>query len=280
MLVLDSSSLTDDKIMHFIEELKRYKPKGMLAYANSMYLFAEFVKENNIHDLNFQTIITSAEVLRDNERDLIEEVFNTRVFNRYGCREVSVIASECDRHDGLHIAADCLYVEVLKNGRPAKPGEEGDIVITDLLNFGMPFIRYRIEDVGTLSGKNCTCGRTLPLLTKVGGRSTEFLVTPDNVKVSGASLTIYLIANTPGMRQAQIIQTEPDKIVHKIVRGDRFGEESMVFLNDKLPEFFGARMNYEFEFVDKIPKTASGKYLFSINQTIRPQSNTTHHPEP
>ena len=83
-----------------------------------MTLFAEFVEKHNIQGLTFDTIITSAEVLRDEDRELIENVFRSKVFNRYGCREVAIIASECTEHYGMHIAADCLILEIVKNGKP------------------------------------------------------------------------------------------------------------------------------------------------------------------
>lgn len=264
MIALDTSSLTEEKLFRFVEDLKRFKPKGILAYANSMYLFSKFVQDNKITGLNIQSIITSAEVLHDYERKLIEDVFETKVFNRYGCREVSLIASECEKHTGLHIAADSLLIEIVKNGKVADPGEEGEIIITDLLNYGMPFIRYKIEDVGAFSEEKCPCGRSLPLLKNVTGRVTDFLITPENVMVSGASLTIYLVASTPGVRQAQIIQNRKDQILLKIVRGSQFDNHSIEFLKNKLPEFFGPTMTYEFRFVEEIPKTSSGKYRFSI----------------
>jgi len=264
MIALDTSSLSEEKLFRFAEDLRKFRPKGILAYSNSMYLFSKFVKDNRISDLNIESIITSAEVLHDHERNLIEDVFNTRVFNRYGCREVSLIASECEEHKGLHIAADSLFVEIVKDGKPVEVGQEGAIIITDLLNYGMPFIRYKIEDVGVFSGEKCPCGRSLPLMKNVLGRTTDFLVTPENVMVSGASLTIYLISNTPGVRQAQLIQNIKGQLLIKIVPSPEFNEDSMKFLKNKLPEFFGPSMTYEFSFVKDIPKTSSGKYRFSI----------------
>ena len=264
MMVLDTSSLSEEKLFRFVQDLTKFKPKGILAYSNSMYMFSKFVHENMINGLNVKSIITSAEVLHDHERKLIEDVFQTKVFNRYGCREVSLIASECDEHKGLHIAEDCLLVEIVKDGQPAEKGQEGEIIITDLLNFGMPFIRYKIEDVGAFSEGECPCGRSLLLLKTVLGRMTDFLITPQNDMVSGASLTIYLIANTPGVGQAQFIQNRKDHILIKIVRRPEFNNDSKEFLKNKLPEFFGPTMTYEFRYVEEIPKESSGKYRFSI----------------
>lgn len=263
-LILDSSSITEQGMMEFARNLREFKPKTILAYANSCALVASFFLENDIRDITVESVITSAEVLHESEREIIEKAFGCKVFNRYGCREVGVIASECEVHSGLHINSECVLVEFLQDGRPVKPGEQGDVVITDLLNFGMPFIRYRIEDVGIPAYRQCSCGRGLPLMENVAGRVTDFLLAPDGRHISGASLTIYLIANTPGVKQAQIIQESLESLRLKIVKGEDFTEDSVAFINKKAPEFFGHDMKVECEFVEAIPKEPSGKYRFSI----------------
>jgi len=263
-LVLDSSSITEDKMAEFVEAIRRFRPKTVLAYANSCALFAKYLLDKGIEDIRVDSVITSAELLDPDDRIAIEQAFHCRVFDRYACREIGMIASECEAHDGLHINAECVYVEFVRDGRPAAPGEEGDVIITDLVNFGMPFIRYRIEDVGVPTDRLCSCGRGLPLMEMVAGRTTDFLLCPDGRKVSGAALTIYLIANTPGVRQAQIVQETRGSVRLRLVRSEEFTEDSMAFLEKQVPEFFGEAMRVEYEFVDAIPSEPSGKYRFSI----------------
>jgi phenylacetate-CoA ligase len=264
-MILDTSSLTEEKMMAFARKLKKEKPKFYLAYANSMYLFAEFVKENKIDGLHPVAIVTSAEVLHEHERALIEEVFACRIFNRYGCRETSVIASECKKHNGMHINAESIYLEIEKSSLGKYGKDEGEIIITDLLNYGMPLIRYKIEDVGSVSEEPCFCGRGLPLLKSLIGRSTEFILTPEGKYVSGAALTIFLVAKTPGLLQAQFIQESKDKTVMKVVKGPDFNEESMNLLNQRVKEFLGPQMKIHFEPVQEIPRESSGKFRFSIS---------------
>jgi len=265
-LILDTSNITTDKLAQFDTTLQKYRPYVYVAYANSIYLFARYLESrNSTAHHRPQAIITSAEVLDPTQRELIEKVFECKVYNRYGCRETSIIASECDRHTGMHICAEALYVEILTKNGPAKRNELGKIVITDLLNYGMPFIRYQIEDIGFPIAETCSCGRGLPLLDISGGRTTDFLITPDGIIVSGASLTIFLIANTPGIAQAQLIQHTKDEIIFKIVKKEGFGDNSIKFLQQEFPKFFGNKMKYHLEFVDHIPVEASGKYRFSIS---------------
>src|SRR5690606_30639221 len=119
-------------------------------------------------------------MLLDRERELIERVMGCKVTNRYGCEEVGLIASECEEHRGLHINVDDVFLEVVDDeGRPVKPGIPGKILVTDLANYGMPLIRYRIEDVGILSDRQCPCGRGLPLMHSIMGRVADFLKRAD-----------------------------------------------------------------------------------------------------
>lgn len=163
--------------------------------------------------------MTSAEVLEPADRQLIEEVFGCPVFNRYGCREVGVIASECPAHQGLHIAAEGLLVEIVQGNDPVRPGESGAILVTDLLNLGMPLIRYRIGDMGTWEEGQCPCGRGLPRLREVSGRVTDFLVGADGRLVSGVYLATYVVARRTSLGQVQILQEEPGRVRYRIKPG-------------------------------------------------------------
>jgi len=266
-LILDTSHITGERLRRFIDDLRHYRPRVILAYANAVYLLARFIKENNITAYHRpRGIITSAELFHGFQRELIEEVFGCPVFDRYGCRETSIIASECSEHSGLHINAESLLVEFRdKNGR-CRNGRSGQIVITDLLNFGMPFIRYRIEDIGTPLDTACSCGRGLPLMKMAGGRVTDFIVTPENKIVSGAAMTIYFVAETPGIAQAQLVQKRKDFLLIRLVRDDSFGDTTHETIKMKMAEFFGRNMHYEIEFVESIPVEPSGKYRFSISE--------------
>ncbi|KAA3632298.1 MAG: phenylacetate--CoA ligase family protein [Calditrichaeota bacterium] len=264
-MVLDTSDITTEKMTTFVNELLSFNPFLYVAYANAMYLFARFIKENNIENYHRpEAIITSAELLTGEQRALIEEVFECKVYNRYGCRETSIVASECSMQKGMHISAETLFVELDKSAKsesaPAK------IIITDLLNFGMPLIRYRIEDMGVAVEGDCDCGRELPRLDIAGGRVTDFLVTADSRVVSGAAMTIYFVATVAGIAQAQLIQKAKDELHLKIVKSKKFTTETEPEIEQNVKNFFGEKMKHTIEYVDSIPTTASGKYRFSISE--------------
>ncbi len=265
-LVLDTSNISVKDLAGFRARLLRFRPVIYVAYANSIHLYAKYLVDAGIRSYHRpRAIITSAEFLDPERRQFIEKVFECRVFDRYGSRETGIIASECDRHAGLHHCAEALLLEVARQGLRVQPGEQGRILVTDLLNVGMPFIRYDIGDVGEPTQQACACGRGLPLLKMTGGRVTDFLVTTEGRVISGASLTIYLIANAPGVAQAQLVQQRSDEIIVKIVPAPDFGERTRDFFAREMPRFFGSKVRYELVCVEQIPAEASGKRRFSIS---------------
>ena len=262
---LDTLKMTAENMREFAHRCRKQRPKFIMGHAHSIFLFADFCRQKGIADLSFDGAITTAMVLRESEREVIEQVLNTQVFNRYGCEEMSVIASECaDR--GLHIHAEGLIVEVVRGNEPAPPGEFGDLVITDLTNHAMPLIRYRIGDVSALEPEPCTCERKLPRLKEVRGRTADFLLTPEGNRVFGISVLDTMMIHFPGLKQAQIVQDELGLLrIRLAVRdGERLDTDAESDLAGRLSEFFGPTMRYDFEYVDRILPEKNGKYRFAI----------------
>jgi phenylacetate-CoA ligase len=208
-------------------------------------------------------------ILHDWQRRRIESVFGCRVTNRYGCEEVSLIACECSEHRGLHVNADSIVVETVVDGRPARPGEPGSIVITDLSNFAMPLIRYRIGDVAELTDRRCPCGRGLPLLESIQGREADYVVTSDGRMISGISLTENFALHVPGVAQIQFVQETLERFLFRIVRDSAFGPESERALAALVEKWFGSATQWRCEFVEAIPQEPSGKYRFCISHVAR-----------
>ena len=118
------------------------------------------------------------------QREFLEETFGGKVFNRYGCREISLLASECERHTGMHVNSDAVIVEI--EPVAGMPENVGRVLVTDLLNRSMPLIRYEIGDFASwVDGPACPCGRSLPRIAQIEGRSTDFLRLPDGTLISG-----------------------------------------------------------------------------------------------
>jgi phenylacetate-CoA ligase len=226
---------------------------------------ARFLEREGISDITPKGILSAGMILHPWERKKIEEVFRTRIQDRYGCEELGLIATECKEQQGLHINTDCHYVEFLgKDGSAVAPGEAGQIVITDLTNRAMPFIRYRLEDVCIPTDERCPCGRTQPMIKRIEGRVADFLVTPEGKLVSGISLTDHFAGYIPGIDQIQIIQELTDLLIFRIVRERTYGPESENAIQRLVGEYFGPAMRYQLEFLDAIPREARGKFRFTI----------------
>jgi phenylacetate-CoA ligase len=166
--------------------------------------------------------------------------------------------------------AEGLYVEIETPQGPAKPGEVGSVLITDLLNHAMPLIRYRIGDMAALASGTCSCGRALPRLEKIAGRVTDFLVGDAGQLVSGVFLATYVVAQRPSLGQVQIVQDRAGAVTYRIKANEHFdpigdGE----YLRRATREHLGPQAECDLEMVDDLPVSASGKFLFS-RSTVTP----------
>ncbi len=269
---LDTLKMDEAAMARFADALVRRPPSLLFGHAHSLHLFAEYLKLKCPNaTIRPHGVISTAMVLHDWERQTIEDVFHCKVTNRYGCEEVGLIACECERHAGLHINADCVYLEVLRpDGTPCRPGEPGMIVVTDLVNRAMPTIRYQVGDMGVLSDRQCPCGRGLPLLERLEGRVADYVVTRRGELISGISLTENFAVMAPGVAQLQIVQEEVDRFVFRIVQGADFGPKSLEAIGRLVAERFGPETRYECEYVDRIPQEPSGKYRFCISKVKNP----------
>ena len=265
VIYLDTMNINEKSMLDFIRHWYEYKPQIMFGHSHSIFIFAKFVQENKIKDIKPRGIISSSMMLLPKERAVIEQIFSCKVTNRYGCEEVGLIACECEKHDGMHLNTDHLYIEFIKeDGMPAKTGEEGTIVITDLINHGMPLIRYRIEDVGVPSDRKCSCGRGLPLMEKVAGRVADFLVRKDGSLVAGVSLVERTLTAIKGIEQMQIVQESTSEIVLNIVKMEGYSQKSENDLMNEFLSVFGNNVKIKLHYVERIPQEQSGKYRFSI----------------
>jgi phenylacetate-CoA ligase len=261
---LNTSHIENADWAKFISRVRQKRPGVLLAYAQSAVLFARYLREQKIDDITFDSIITTAEVLLPGQRELLEEAFRGRVFNRYGCREVSVIASECEFHQGMHVNAEALLVEIVP--APSVKSPAGKIVVTDLLNFSMPLIRYEIGDVGTWAdNQKCPCGRGLPLLGDVQGRITDFLVLANGASVSGPALTL-VVADMEDVRQVQFVQKNANLVTLRVVRGRNYGTQTDDELRRRLGPYLGGQATLSIEPVDSVRSEVSGKYRFVVNE--------------
>lgn len=264
-IFLDTMDINESSIRRFVDAWRRERVQVLFGHAHSIYILATYLRRMGVEDLQPRGIITTSMMLLELERRIIEEVFKCRVTDRYGCEEVGLIACECEQHQGLHLNVDHLAVEFLRDdGTEATAGEEANIVLTDLINRGMPLIRYQVEDMGVPSDRRCPCGRGLPLMERVIGRQADFLKRPDGSLVAGVSLVERTLTGIPGIEQMQLIQDEMHYVRAKVVRDSRFDEKAEQQLRNELQVALGESIRVEIQYVPALDQTHLGKYRFAI----------------
>ena len=261
---LNGFHLTDATMRTAFRQMDRCPPQTILAYPSSLYQFAAFLFENGLAPKwDLKGIITSAEVLHSHYRSLVETVFSTRVYNRYGGREVGLIAMEC-AEGRMHINCHDLYLEI---DSPNPYTEPGDILITQLNNYAMPFIRYRIGDIGRLSDEICPCGNQLPILAELLGRSTATFRTRTDTLIHGGYFTQQFY-NVIGVDQFQLIQETLKHCVLKLIINTQWTEATRRYMVQRIQGALGADVIVTVKFVEEIPLPTSGKREFTISKVF------------
>jgi phenylacetate-CoA ligase len=259
--------MNDKNLMKYILDIIEYKPKMMDGYAEAFEIIADYIKHNNLQDVFVPSIISSAQMLSDKMRAKIEQSLHSEVFDRYGCREFSTVAHECPVHKGYHITAENLIVEILKDGKSVKEGEMGEIVITDLNNYSQPMIRYRIGDLAIKINEKCSCGRGLPLIGKITGRTKGVIQGTNGMFLTTAYFLHYLKDFEEEIRQFQVVQESLDKIKVFIIPERKTGittkTKETIAINFK--EKLGQDMNIDFCITETIEMVKTGKHQAVIS---------------
>lgn len=238
-----------------IEEISKARPDVIISYPSIYLTLSTYVKDCNI---NPRLGFSSGEPLNDNSRQNINSDFNIELFDLYGTTETNRVAFECKQHDGLHIISDHNIIEFLKDGEHVSPGERGEIVVTSLHNYAMPFIRYRLGDFGVPSDELCSCGRTYPLIKKIEGRQDDFLTLPSGRIISPRNINI--LEYIKGITEFQIIQEKKDKFLIYILKDKDFSENTISEIKQTIKSgCLGEDVNVEVKILDKIKRGRTGK---------------------
>ncbi|MFN0185334.1 MAG: phenylacetate--CoA ligase family protein [Aquabacterium sp.] len=261
---LDAFMITDTGIDERIDAIERYRPDAVVGYVAPLMLVASRLLERGRALRGIRCVLTGAEALLAPERAAISRAFGCEVFETYGSREVMLMATECEAHDGLHIQADQLLLETVDaQGRPVAAGDSGDLAVTDLHNDGMPMVRYLNGDRGTLALGPCRCGRGLPRLSSVDGRVLEMIRAPDGRHISGEFFVAALL-EWPQIRQWQFVQTSPAQGEFRIVAPQGWDNALSTRLSSKVAAVTGPSMSVEVCIVDAIAPLASGKRRLTV----------------
>jgi len=274
VLVVNTYVMSDEVLSKFTYLLKKANPEIIRGFASSVHMMAKYLMERGVDSVRPRAAITSAETLLNHMRKTIENAFGCPVFDYYGSREIGALAAECEEHYGYHISAENVVMEFVREGDHVAAGEKGVILVTSLRNFGMPFIRYEIGDVGVPSEDVCGCGRGLPLMSSIEGRFSDFMAVYDKqlgriIPVSTAAPGVFSMAlmHVP-LERYRVIQERLDRVVIRAVKGKGYSQTHTDFLVEYIHKYLGDNIMVEIEFVDHLPPLPSGKrspFISKIN---------------
>jgi phenylacetate-CoA ligase len=243
-----------------LEIIRRMRPDVVICYTQSCAQFARWILDRGLRDWDDVPVICGAEGVLPADRAVLAKAFGPEIFETYGSRETMLIAAECEAHAGMHISEENLQVEVLDAGKPARPGEPGDVVITDLHNYGMPMIRYVNGDVAILApDERCACGRGLSRLERVDGRRADTMIDRDGNVVPGIVFhVLFSDARKEIVSQFQAVQTEGGAVRLKVVRGRDFTQDAFDSVARRFEGYLRG-LPFSVEFHDFIAPHKSGK---------------------
>ncbi|MFZ5597038.1 MAG: phenylacetate--CoA ligase family protein [Bacillota bacterium] len=239
-----------------ITMLRTSKPDLLIGYASLIFEIAQKMTPEDLKLIRPKFIGLNSELSTRDQRELISSVFNCPVYDEYSTEETWMVASQC-RNGNYHLFIDNVWVEFLDQElNPVKPGEEGEIYLTTTRSPAMPFIRYRIGDIGKYSNKTCTCGLNFPLIEEFNGRADDSFILPSGKYVSSLKVlntfTKFIKKYLHLMEEFKVIQKEPGLIVIQFVKGKEFNERHLQELIEALRDVFREPVTIEVEFLDHI----------------------------
>jgi phenylacetate-CoA ligase len=262
-LFIPAFEIDGDNINRFIETIRKHDPVLVDGYAESLNFLAQYVASGGTPGFSPKAMMSSAQELPEHTRRTIEEGFGTRVFDKYGSREFSGIAYQCDASSDHHVMDESYIVEILVDNRPALPGEVGEIVVTDLNNYSVPLIRYRIGDLAEAvdNSQPCPCGRGLSRIGRIIGRTQAIVHCADGTWLPGTFFAHFFKDYGNLLRHYQIEQTERGEFTLKVVPHSDYlySDEQVDAMVERLKEYTGLDTVIHTEFVDEIPMGRTGK---------------------
>lgn len=265
--MLPAFEMSEPKLDEFIARIRARRPRMLFGYPSAISHIATHARKRGVamNDLGVRVVFVTSERLYDHQRDIIESVFAAPVANGYGGRDAGFIAHQCPQ-GGMHITAEDIIVEIVSpEGQVLPPGEAGEIVVTHLATRDYPFVRYRTGDIGVLDESQCGCGRGLPMLKEIQGRSTDFVVRRDGTVMHGLAL-IYVLREIPGVAAFKILQESTDLTRVWIQQNEKFDESDVELIREGFRRRLGDGVTIAVELVEQIPTEKSGKFRYVVSR--------------
>jgi len=261
--LLPAFEMNEANLDGFVDTIRTTRPAMLFGYPSSLSLIARHAERRGkaMNDLGIKVAFVTSERLYDHQRDDITRVFGCPVANGYGGRDAGFIAHQCPQ-GGMHLTAEDIIVETVDtDGKPVPKGQAGEVVVTHLATGEFPFIRYRTGDVAVLSPQSCACGRGLPMLEEIQGRTTDFVVAADGTIMHGLAV-VYPIRDIPGIASFKVVQETLQRVVVQIVPGESCGQQVETLISEGIKARLGQSVDVEILRVSEIPREKSGKFRY------------------
>lgn len=271
--LLPAFDMSPRRIDEFIARIRSCRPRMLFGYPSSLAMIARRAERQGVsmNEIGIRVAFVTSERLYDEQRATIERVFGCRVANGYGGRDAGFVAHECPA-GRLHISAEDIVVETLDpDGNAVGPGAPGEIVVTHLATGDFPFIRYRTGDIGVLAADPCSCGRGLPVLDEVQGRSTDFVVARDGTIMHGLAL-IYVMRDLPGIEAFRVVQESLDRTFVEIVPGEHFDPGVIQLIETGVKRRLGNSVEVVVQILPEIAREQSGKFRY-VQSRVAPSTS-------
>lgn len=264
--LLPAFEMSEAKLDQFIATIRAVRPRMLFGYPSALTHIAKHAQKRGVAmtDLGIKVAFVTSERLYDEQRATIGKVFGCKVANGYGGRDAGFIAHECPAGN-MHLTTDDIVVEIVNaEGQVQPAGVAGEIVVTHLSTNDFPFIRYRTGDIGVLGATPCACGRGLPLLQDIQGRSTDFVVAADGTVLHGLSL-IYILRDLTGVQSFKVVQESRALTRVLLVTDANFSNASVDLIVKGFRQRLGADVQVQVDLVGDIPAEKSGKFRYIIS---------------
>lgn len=269
--LLPAFDMSDERMHQYLEVIRRMRPRMLFGYASAIARLAAHAQSSGagMHDCGLRVVFVTGETLYPEQRQIIESVFGAPVANGYGARDAGFLAHQCPS-GSLHLCSEHVIIELIdENGAPVTRGEPGEVVVTHLATSDFPFIRYRTGDVAVLSEQQCACGRGLPVLDRVLGRSTDFIRTRSGNTMHALAL-IYEVRDKPGVLNFKFVQAEDLSIELQIVAGPELTEHHERAIIAKLERRLGPGTPVSTVRLERIQPERSGKHRYVVSRAAVP----------
>lgn len=262
-LILPITVMTDEIMDGYYRKIIHQKVRFLRGYPSAIFTFAKFINMQS-RTLPLTAVFTTAEMLHDHQRLLLEQVFCCKVFDTYGCGDGMGGANECEKHEGMHINVETSIMQIVdKDGKDVGPGEIGEVVLTALHEYAMPLIRYAPGDLAIKGSQPCSCGRTLPLISKIVGRTSDLIELANGRKINGLSIPFEGWTDT--IEKFQIVQTKLDELQVNIVPKPSTKQKDIETIFKRMQFFAGDGISISVNEVSSIPMPISGKMRYIVS---------------